>query len=471
LRVDDTSQIYGKFKENYASIDLGVAIVSFKRKWHAIFVKATLSYKKPYRFFNSVVRTPKFRILRGSFPSSEFETLLRILSQGGQLNVPITSRLTIGVLFREWKRCSVSFEQGRYIKDQYGIEYPSHIVRFESDWAAWRELEREVNFLLQCNDVPYADYAESISQNLSFKKDRLEIDRDGKPRGYLLIPIYARIFDCRYGLEGGQFSLDIITEFYHKIPFGKLALSSRIEMRDGTRIYIRKQRLQKLDIQRTREMCIARKTLKARTDPSETSWIVINLVLDNREPILLDKMMERELKVLLPETKISQIMREYEFKGREQTEYLEKTWKKLMEGKGHEFEDAVFTMLTRLGFDAVLEARQKNHLYDILACSPQGVLIVECTSDRISKVMAEKIYSTASEIQKQLKVRAIPLIFTNQINSNELDANVQDFCRRSRVLIVTRDRISTIIEIALEQRPARTFLFWQFFYEKCTSWP
>ena len=166
MKVDDTNEIYGKFKESYASIDLGVAIVSFKRKWHAIFVKATLSYKKPCRFFNSAVRTPKFWILRGSFPASEFETLLQLFSQGGQLNVPITPRLTVEVLFRGWKRCSVSFEQGRYVKDQYGIEYPSHIVRFESDWTAWRELEREVNFLLQCNAVPYADYAESISQNV-----------------------------------------------------------------------------------------------------------------------------------------------------------------------------------------------------------------------------------------------------------------------------------------------------------------
>jgi len=110
-------------------------------------------------------------------------------------------------------------------------------------------------------------------------------------------------------------------------------------------------------------------------------------------------------------------------------------------------------LLVRAGFDVA----RKDPEYDLLACCPQVIFVIECTSDLISKSMADKLINVADDLKHSIGKYVTPVIFTNQVSSHgELDFEIRSIVATNRLFICTRQEIQRLFGRVSAKRSATT---------------
>ena len=122
--------------------------------------------------------------------------------------------------------------------------------------------------------------------------------------------------------------------------------------------------------------------------------------------------------------------------------------------KGGEFEEGVFRLLCRMGFDVAWENR--NHPFDILAASPNGCLVVECAWDTPSVAMARELIDQSQSYRSTENPLVLPVLATNRTSWSDLDKDLLNMELRGEVYFMTRDRLMQALEKLEVESASRT---------------
>jgi hypothetical protein len=157
--------------------------------------------------------------------------------------------------------------------------------------------------------------------------------------------------------------------------------------------------------------------------------------------------------VIVPKTEIERLMTD---RGRRQLDNLTKVESLLLDGKGEKFEQGTFMLLCRMGFDVAWESKQNR--FDLLAVSPNGSLIVECTSDPPSAAQAEDLKERASAYRNESNPLVLPIFATNltQLGEVESDTELIKLEQQAEVYFLTRDRLKRLLEEVKYESVSRT---------------
>jgi hypothetical protein len=297
-------------------------------------------------------------------------------------------------------------------------------------------------------NVPYSSVSEAVSDILEIKEDRLEFKTGQKVHGTVLLPLFASFDSARYERDKNRLHLSAIVVHHSKVNSGRLFVSARVERREETVERLRKTRLPDSRILGPEED-LRRSEWKSLVDAPATSvrHTIFHLVYEAIEdfPLLIDEDHLRLVPVLTAKSEIERLMTERS--DRRGLDYLTKIEKHLLDAKGDQFEEAVYMLLSRMGFDVAWES--KNRSFDVLAASPNGCLVVECTSDPPSAVMAEELRDEAQSYKNEKTPRVLAVLATNQTLWSDLESDI-DVVKmereRGEVYFLTRDRLKRVLE-------------------------
>ncbi len=181
-------------------------------------------------------------------------------------------------------------------------------------------------------------------------------------------------------------------------------------------------------------------------------------------PLPIDEDHLRFVPVIVPKTEIEKLMTEGS--DRRRLDNLMKIEKLLLDGKGTEFEEGMFMLLCRMGFDVAWESRQSR--FDLLAVSPNGCLIMECTSDQPSVAQAEDLEERASSYRNERNPLVLPVLATNLTLLSEVESDSQliKLERHSgEVYFLTRDRLKRLLDKVKHESLGRTEEYLELFQD------
>lgn len=460
MNESEVKSVFKSFQESYQSIDLELAIAFIDESWKAVFAKAILSALKP-SFVSVLVDTELFKLLKGRLSIDLFEQLYKILSEGGQLNLDVDSLGIVNVYFAGWTMSYVAYEYGNLARNIWKEIWPVVRCDFGSETPCISgKFEERVNILTKSHALPFRDFAEAIRDEFDMSDDLLQIKRNGKPQGHLLIPILAAFQSIQYVRQDDKLQLRIQVKYHPSILPENLEVSAIVDKKDGTVNRLRRMPLKGKKTILSDEHRLIELLREVEAKPEEIKRVTAYLVLQGfpEIPSVLDELhMDQPLDVV-PEQFVAKLVREEERRGVREARYLAKLEKRLMEGKGKDFEDAVMELFLRAGFDVA----RKDPEYDLLACCPQGIFAIECTSDLISKSMIDKLIDVTDGLKGSTGKYVKPVIFTNQMNSGDLDPAMKSMVTTDKLFICARDEILRLFDRLSSERSARTAAFSRF---------
>lgn len=95
---------------------------------------------------------------------------------------------------------------------------------------------------------------------------------------------------------------------------------------------------------------------------------------------------------------------------------------------------------------------------------PQGIIVIEVTSDLVSQKMADKIIEISEEMKGKYQTRVQPMLLTNIVESKTaLDARSINLINQKKIFILTREDIIRIFKDLYYNRSATTGDYWRQF--------
>ena len=438
----------------YNSVKLSLAIVRGEQAWQALYLLAEYDYLLPNMAFKTLFNTPQFRMISGSISTAEWDSYSQVISDGGSFSAPLESGDRLTIVFSPWKQSGPYFETGYEARTGWNRTWPH--IRFDFD--ATSGLIESSLWTLMANavityDVPYSSVSEAVSDIFRIKEDRLKFKTEQSIHGSVLLPIFASFDSARYDRSEQKLRLVVQVTHHSKVNQEKLYVSARLETRDQ-----RTERVPKTRPTRAaptdEELCRSEWGSYVELSPALVQRTSFHLVYDlvDDYPLLIDQAYLQSVPALTAKSEIEKLMTEKS--DRRRLDYWTKIEKWLLDGKGDEFEEAMFMLLSRAGFDVSWES--KNSPFDILAASPNGCLVVECTSDPPSVAMAEELKSSAQLYRSQMNPLVLPVLATNQTSSRDLDLDTTRMHQYGEVYFLTRDRLKQLLDTARYESLART---------------
>ena len=304
-------------------------------------------------------------------------------------------------------------------------------------------------------EVPYPTVSEAVSDILKIKEERLEFKTSHKVHGSVLIPLFASFDSADYVRENQKVVLAASVGYYSELNYESLHVSARIGRRDETVERLSKSGLPKAAVRALGgAVCRSEWRSNVETPANSIRHTTFYLLYEDLQdfPLLADELHLRAVSVLTPKSEIERLMTERT--GRREQDYLLKIEKRLFDAKGVEFEEGVFKLLCRMGFDVAWENR--NPPFDILAASPNGCLVVECTWDTPSVAMARELIDQAQSCRSTENPLVLPVLATNRTSWSDLDKDLLNMELRGKVYFMTRDRLMQALEKLEVESASRT---------------
>jgi len=466
LDENEALSIFKHFKSHYRSIHIQLVLIVIDNIWKVVFIKAKLLHEEPHKTSELLIDTGIFKIVQGRIGIDRFDELYESFSKGKPLTIEIEKLGKQAVNFPQWRNISILYETGDVVRSAWSENWPHVRFDFESDSTDIPgHYGQKIASLLKSHG-PYEDFTEAISDKFRLKEDLIKVDRAGHSCGYLLIPVFCAISRIDYAYKDGKITAETEMQIHPQIQINRLSISARILKRLHETDRIEKQKLDDIESEKSNQLSIIKKVVVLPSRPEDIQAVKFYLLLDSPPIVELSRVDERFLHKpleILESRKIIRIMKDAE-KGGTSARYMDKLGKFLMEGKRNDLEEAVFDLLMRTGFDVIWEGKKKNHDYDFLACSPQGAMAIECTSDLVSQQMIDKICTVSEELEGELTIRIRPVILTNYVRSmSDLDVNTLNLMMSGKINIVTRQDIVRIFEKLVYERKLVTAEYWELF--------
>jgi hypothetical protein len=441
------------------SVKLSLAIVKGDQGWQPLYFLGEYDYLPPEGSFKTLFRSPEFRIISGRVQMTQWQGVMEFVRKAGKLTVSLEEGETLAIGFSGWNALAPIFGNGLESRQAWNRSWPHIQIDFhgganEIESGLWEVMQNAV----VTNEVPYSTVSEAVSHILRIKEERLEFRSTRAVHGSVLIPLFASFESARYDRARHGFHLVATVMYHSSVDSEKLSVSARVE-RHNENI----ERLRKTGLPGTKiigpEKDLHRSEWRSPVEIPATSvrhttfYLVYEAIEDL--PLLIDEEHLRSVPVLTPESEIERLMTERS--DRRRLDYLMKVEKQLLDTKGDQFEEAVFMLLSRMGFDVAWES--KNRSFDVLAASPNGCLLVECTADPPSVRMAEELRDEARSYTNAKNPRVLAVLATNQTPWNELESDldlVKMERERGEVYFLTRDRLKRVLEELKSESQARS---------------
>ncbi|MGA2238798.1 MAG: hypothetical protein ABSG74_06275 [Candidatus Bathyarchaeia archaeon] len=441
------------------SVKLSLAIVKGKQDWQPVYFLAEYDYLPPVSSFKTLFRSPEFCVISSRVQMIQCQGFMERVRKGGKFVVSLEEGETLTIVFAGWNALAPVFVTGLESRQAWNRSWPHLQIDFhgganEIESGLWEIIQNAV----VTYEVPYSTVSEAVSDILKIKEERLEFKSTRAVHGSVLIPLFVSFESAKYDRARDKFHLVAKILHHSRIDSERLFVSARVEGREG-----RIEKLRKTQLPATRivgpEKDLHRSEWWSPVETPATSvrhttfYLVYEGIGDLS--LLVDEEHLRSVPVLTAKSEIERLMTERS--NRRELDYLTKIEKQLLDAKGEQFEEAVFMLLSRMGFDVAWE--NKNHSFDVLAASPNGCLVVECTSDPPSVRMAEELRNEAQSYENEKNPRVLAVLATNQTMWNELESDL-DLVKMERehgqVYFLTRDRLKRALEELKSESLARS---------------
>ena len=456
LTQQELNTILPYIRDFYKSVKLGLAIVRGKEEWQPVYFLAEYDYLPPLGSFKVAFDTPQFQVLSGNIPTTQWECYNEVILNGGEFSIPLEHEDSLTITFTKWPQDGPYFETGYEARSTWKRPWPCILTNFHGgnqviDNSLWT-LMRNAAITY---DVPYSSVSEAVSDILGMSEDKLEFKTSQMVHGSVLLPIFASFDSAKYLRDEQKLHLVATVVYHSKVNPEKVCVSARIGRRDQ-----RTERLQKRSLSSTRiigpeeELCRSQWRSPVDTAAALINHAVFNLSFEvtDGSPLHIDETHLGFVPELTTESEIERLMMEKT--DRRRLDHYMKIEKGLLEKKGKDFEEALFMLLCRIGFDVAWES--ENSSFDILAVSPNGCLIVECTSDPPTVTMAEELKTLAQSYKSEKNPYCMPVLATNLTKSSDLDYDLQKMQQENEVYLLTRDRLKQLFDAVKHESLTRT---------------
>jgi len=439
----------------YKSIKLSLALVRGEEAWQPLYFLAEYDYHVPTGSFRTLFYTPQFRMILGSIDTGQWDSYSQVIRNGGRFLINLECGDSLTIAFPPWKQDGPYFETGCDARMGWNRAWPHIRVDFHGtseliERSLWELMENAVITY----DVPYSSISEAVSDIFHVNEERLEFKASQSQHGSVLLPIFASFDLAKYDREGNKLRLVTQVICHSKVNREKLYVSARVEAANHAVERVQKTQLKSAIVGLEEELCrsewLSEPKLPAASVHHTRFYLVYDLINDS--PFLIDQEYLRSVPALTTKSEINRLMEERS--DRRRLDYWTKIERSLLDKKGEDFEKAVFMLLSRSGFDVAWES--KNSDIDILAVSPNGCLVVECTWDPPSTAMAQELKELAQSYRNEKNPRVLPVLATNQTSSDDLDQDMKKMHQDGEVFFLTRDRLKQLVDAVQHESLART---------------
>jgi hypothetical protein len=441
------------------SVKLTLAVVRGDQEWKPVYLLAEYSYLPSEVAFKALFDTPQFRIVSGRIDVHTWETNKKAIVDGTCLYIPLEQEGSLTIAFRgKWAQSGVYFRTGQSVRSEWNRRWPCLVTNLVGgktiDPGLWSLMENVAITYV----TPYTSISEVINDVLGLPREKLRFEVDRIVHGSVLLPIFACLESANYEREKQKVSLVAKLVYHSNVDLGKIGVSARVEKRDQTVERLPKSSpADETAFTSEGELLVAE--WESLVEASVTSINRTSLYLSYEEieslPLLIDEKTLFSVPEVTSREEIERIMTKKAIGGRAQKlDYLLKIEKMLFGQKSNEFEEALFILLCRLGFDVAWENR--NDPLDILALSPNGCLAVECTLASPNTVMARELKNKAQQYRSQENPRVIPVLALSQTTSSELDQGLQKMEQEGEICILTKDRLKQLLDALKKESSCRT---------------
>jgi hypothetical protein len=429
----------------YESVKLSLAVVRGKEEWQPVYFLAEYDYLSPIGSFKVVFDTPQFRILSGSIDTGEWDGYYNEILNGGAFLISLENGDYLRITFPKWPQDGPCFETGEEARSAWKRPWPCVRTNFHGgnqaiDTSLWTLMKNAA----MTYKVPYASVAEAVSDILGITEANLEFKNSQMVHGSILFPIFASFESAKYVRERQKLHLSATVVYHCKVNPETLYVSARVETREQGAERLQKRSMASTTIPgREQELCRSEWRSPVETAAGSvrhTNFYLINEAIESFS-LLIDEANLRFVPELVTELEIRRLMTEKT--DRRELDHIMKIEKGLLERQGKDFEEALFMLLCRMGFDVAWE--NENSPFDILAVSPNGCLVVECKSKPPTAAMAEELRDLARSYVNENNPYVMPVLATNLTKLSDLDRDLMQVWQRNEVCMLTRDRLEQLL--------------------------
>jgi hypothetical protein len=438
------------------SVELSLAIVKGDRGWQPVYFLAEYDYRPPEDFFRTLFCTSEFRIISGRVQVMQWQGIVEQVRKGGELTVTLEGGETLLIVLAGWNALAPVFVTGSESRQAWNRSWPHIRIDFqgganEIKSGLWEVIQNAV----VTYRVPYPTVSEAVSDILRISEDRLAFKTSQAVHGSLLIPLFVSFESAAYVRKEQSVALAAVVSYYSKLNSESLQVSARVGTRDETVERLPRTALLK-GTAREHGQALCKSEWQADVETPANSirrttfYLVYEAIQDS--PLLVDELHLMSVSDLASKSEIERLMTERT--DTTERDHLLMIEKRLFDEKGKNFEEGVFRLLCRMGFDVVWEGR--NYPFDILAASPNGCLVVECTWDTPSVAMTQELMNQARSYRTAENPLVLPVLATNRVSWNDLDKDLLSMERRGEVYFMTRDRLMNALEKLKVESASRT---------------
>ncbi len=445
----------------YRSVELSLVITQGKQGWLPVYFLAEYSHLPSDEMFRILFDAPESLIISGHIDKSAWDDYVGKIQDGGQVTPSLTNGNSVAVTFEQWSKSDTRFATGLEARLGWKRMWPHFRTNFRGPSGSiepglWSVMENAARTYV----VPYSSFSEAVSDILHVREESLEFRTHSTVHGAVLLPIFAAFDSVKYDQSGQKVGLAATVILHSKENHEKVCVSARLETFDKAVMRIKKTHVPQPKVRGPEEGC-CRSVWLAPLDLDAASIrdTRLSLAYDvvDSSPFLIDEENLRSVPALTAKSEIKRLMESRS--DRRRLDYWLKIEKWLLDEKGEKFEEAVFRLLARIGFDVAWES--KNNPIDILAISPNGCLVVDCTSDPPSAAMAQELKELARSYTNESNPYVMPVLATNQIVTSDLDQDLQRMQQNNEVYFLTRDRLRSLLGDVESESLARTARYLQ----------
>ena len=460
LTQQELNTIVPDIRDFYKSVKLGLAIVRGKEEWHPVYFLAEYDYSLPLGSFKVAFDTLQFKVLLGNIPTTQWECYNEAIVNGGEFSIRLEHEDSLTITFTKWPQDGPYLETGDEARLTWKRPWPCILTNFHGgnqvvDNSLWT-LMRNAAITYE---VPYSSVSEAVSDILGISEDKLEFKTSQMVHGSVLLPIFASFESVRYVRDQQKLHLSATLLHHSKVNPETLYVSARVETREQRPERLPKRSMGGMKITAPeKELCRSEWKSPVRTGLGSirhTHFYLVHEVTKSFS-LAIDEAHLRLVPELTTKSEIERLMKEPPSgaTNRRGLNYAMKIRKGILEKQGKEFEEAMFMLLCRMGFDVAWE--NENSPFDILAVSSNGCLVVECKSKPPTAAMAEELRDLARSYTNENNTHVTPVLATNLVKLSDLDKDLMQVWQRNEICMLTRDRLEHLLDAVDEESLGRS---------------
>jgi hypothetical protein len=463
LSREELDGLHAKTADFYQSVKLSLAIVKKDLAWKPLYFQAEYDHLPSESFFKRLFDAPRFCIVSERMDIDLWEGIEGAIVPGGA-GFPVyfeptehTPARPLQVSFEgKWQRRGPSFETGLDARLGWNHRWPRLLCEYEGE-----TMEPDLWTLMQnVADInAYNSISEVINDKFGFSKDKFRFEANRLSRGLLVYPIFTSFESASYARERQKVRLVARVVYHSKQKPENICISARIEPRDEDVERLEKSHVATGKTQENleKELLVSswESVVKAPAPSIVRSNLSLSCELTESLSLQIDEWPLKSVPELTSRLEINKIMTEKATAGRNRAlDYFLKIEKMLLGLKGDEFEEAMFMLLCRLGFEVAWQ--HKNDPVDIVALSPNGCLVVGCTSAPPTVAMAEDLVKQAQSYRNENNPVVMPVLALNQTDSSDLSQDLQKMQQEEQICFLTKDKLRSLFDVAREESSDRT---------------